>query len=79
MQTSISAVGKLPAELRTYNGCSDSYIERLAGGARLWVVGDEELAVDQTPYLFADAVAFVAHDDDAMRCQGLRVDILSVE
>ena len=39
----------------------------------------EQAPADQRTYLSRDAIALVAHDDDAVRSQLLRIEILAVE
>ena len=71
--------GSPTAELGAGDGSGDGYVERLGGGATLGVVGDEELVGYQVLYLLADAIALVAHDDDAVCCEWLLVDVFPLE
>ena len=66
-------------ELGTSDGGSDSYIQTVGGFASRRIVGDEEPPIDMLRHFGRDAVALVAHDDDATRRERLLVEVPAVE
>ena len=67
------------AELGAGDGGGDSDVEALGSLAGRIVVGDEQLVGDELTDSGRDAVALVAHNDDALAGELLMVDVLAVE
>ena len=67
------------SELGTGDGGGHGHVERFGGGTVQRVGGDEEFVGNEGFYLAADALAFVAHNDDAVGSEGTVVDVASVK
>ena len=67
------------AELGAGDGGGNGDGEALGGLAGRVVVGDEQLVGDELANGWGDAVALVAHDNDALVGELLLVDVLAVE
>ena len=67
------------SELCAGDGGSHGYVEGLGGEAVLGVGGDEEFVCDEVFYLVANALALVAHDDDAVGSERTVVDVAPVQ
>ena len=71
---------KKPApEFRTGDGCGDGDIQALGSLAARMEVGNEQAMGYAFAYCWRDAVAFVAHHDDALLGERLLVDVLTVK
>ena len=66
-------------ELGAGDGGSDGYIKALGSLARGVVVGNEQFVGDELANGRRDAVALVAHNDDALVGELLFIDVLTVE
>ena len=66
------------SELGAGDGSGNGHVETL-GTVSLMKIGDEQAMVDTLADCLRDAVAFVAHDDDAMLGEGLLIDIIAIE
>ena len=69
----------LSAELSARNGCGDGNIQAFGSAKSCVVVRNEQAVGDEGTDFRRDAIALVAHDDDAIRGQRLGIDVAAVE
>lgn len=67
------------AKFRADDGCGHGHIQAFTRCPASRIIGNEEALADARSDFGRDALALIAHDDDAMRGQLFGVDVLAIE